>query len=46
MGPTHNNQNSPGDPEKGGSLKITTPVQENDEEIIVTFSDSSADLNL
>ena len=26
MGPTHNNQNSPGGPKKGGSVNITTPV--------------------
>ena len=24
MGPTHNNQNGPGGPKKGGSVKITT----------------------
>ena len=26
MGPTHNNQNSPGGPKKGGSVNITTPA--------------------
>ena len=26
MGPTHNNQNGPGGPKNGGSVKITTPV--------------------
>ena len=25
MGPTHNNQNGPGGPKKGGLVKITTP---------------------
>ena len=25
MGPTHNNQNGPGGPKKGGSVKIITP---------------------
>ena len=25
MGPTNNNQNGPGGPKKGGSVKITTP---------------------
>ena len=30
MGPTHNNQYGPGDPKKGGSVKITTPVSDYD----------------